>query len=56
MSDEPEPHVYEIKLPDDFELLKVIRIGEQALKNEIGWNYLLYDKFLNQHSSIEGRQ
>jgi len=35
MSDEPEPHVYELKVPDDFELLKVIRIGEHTLRIEL---------------------
>ena len=35
MPDEPEPHVYEIKLPDDLELLKVIRIGDHTLQIEL---------------------
>jgi len=35
MSDEQEPHVYELNVPDDFELLKVIRIGEHTLQIEL---------------------
>ena len=35
MSDEQEPHVYELNVPDNFELLKVIRIGEHTLQIEL---------------------
>jgi len=34
MPDE-EPHVYELNVPDDLELLKVIRIGEHTLQIEL---------------------
>ena len=35
MPDEPEPHVYELKVPDDLELLKVIRIGDHTVQIEL---------------------